>query len=418
MRLNAYLARAGVASRRRSDELIKAGRVTVNGEPGQLNTFVQSRDRVELDGVAVELQPLAYVLLHKPAGAVTTASDPQGRRTVVELVDHPARVVPVGRLDVDTTGALLLTNDGELAHRLAHPRYEVEKVYEAEVEGDPTEDALDPVREGIQLDDGPTSPAQARRLGAEMILGRGVVGLEQRGPVHAVRFDDGTEIDAKAVLVATGVSYRRLEAPGLAELTGRGVFYGASANDSASTTGDDVFVVGAANSAGQAALHLARYAKRVVLVVRGDALEKSMSKYLVQRINVAENIEVLLETEIVRGRGVDHLESLTIIDRSTGIETEMDASWLFAFIGAQPRTEWLGTSIERDERGFILTGTEVSTGPAKRWPLDRAPMLLETSRPGVFAAGDARLASMKRVASAVGEGSIAVSLVHLYLETL
>jgi thioredoxin reductase (NADPH) len=259
---------------------------------------------------------------------------------------------------------------------------------------------------------------QARRLGAEMILARGVVGLEQRGPVHAVRFDDGTEIDAKAVLVATGVSYRRLEAPGLAELTGRGVFYGASANDSASTTGDDVFVVGAANSAGQAALHLARYAKRVVLVVRGDALEKSMSKYLVQRINVAENIEVLLQTEIVRGRGVDHLESLTLIDRGTGIETEMDAGWLFAFIGAQPRTEWLGTSIERDERGFILTGTEVGTGPAKRWPLDRAPMLLETSRPGVFAAGDARLASMKRVASAVGEGSIAVSLVHLYLETL
>ena len=165
MRLNAYLARAGVASRRRADELIKAGRVTVNGEPGQLNTFVQSRDRVELDGAAVELQPLAYVLLHKPAGAVTTASDPQGRRTVVELVDHPARVVPVGRLDVDTTGALLLTNDGELAHRLAHPRYEVEKVYEAEIEGDPTEEALAQLREGIQLDDGPTSPAQARRLG-------------------------------------------------------------------------------------------------------------------------------------------------------------------------------------------------------------------------------------------------------------
>ena len=163
MRLNAYLARAGVASRRGSDELIKAGRVTVNGEPGQLNTFVQSRDRVELDGAPVELQPLAYVLLHKPAGAVTTASDPQGRRTVVELVDHPARVVPVGRLDADTTGALLLTNDGELAHRLAHPRYEVEKVYEAEVEGDPAEDALEPLREGIELDDGPTRP---RRRGA------------------------------------------------------------------------------------------------------------------------------------------------------------------------------------------------------------------------------------------------------------
>ena len=165
MRLNAYLARAGIASRRKADELVKAGRVTVNGEPGQLNMFVQSRDRVELDGERVELQPLSYVVLHKPAGAVTTARDPQGRRTVVELVDHPARVVPVGRLDADTTGVLLLTNDGELAHRLAHPRYEVEKVYEAEVEGDPTDDALEQLRAGIELDDGPTSSAQARRLG-------------------------------------------------------------------------------------------------------------------------------------------------------------------------------------------------------------------------------------------------------------
>jgi pseudouridine synthase len=164
MRLNAYLARAGVASRRRSDELIKAGRVTVNGEPGQLNTFVRSRDRVEVDGERVDLQPLAYVLLHKPAGAVTTASDPQGRRTVVELVDYPARVVPVGRLDADTTGVLLLTNDGELAHRLAHPRYEVEKVYEAEVEGEPSEEALQRLREGTELDDGLTAPAQARLL--------------------------------------------------------------------------------------------------------------------------------------------------------------------------------------------------------------------------------------------------------------
>jgi len=165
MRLNAYLARAGVASRRGADELIKAGRVSVNGEPGQLNTFVQSRDRVELDGELVVLQPLTYVLLHKPAATVTTARDPQGRPTVVELVDHPARVVPVGRLDADTTGVLLLTNDGELAHRLAHPRYEVEKVYEAEVEGDPPEEALARLREGVELDDGPTSPAQARRLG-------------------------------------------------------------------------------------------------------------------------------------------------------------------------------------------------------------------------------------------------------------
>ena len=164
VRLNAYLARAGVASRRKADELIKAGRVTVNGEPGQLNTFVQSRDRVEVDGRPAELQPLTYVLLHKPAGTVTTASDPQGRPTVVGLVDHPARVFPVGRLDADTTGALLLTNDGDLAHRLAHPRYEVEKVYEAEVEGEPSDDALRRLEQGVELDDGPTAPAKARRL--------------------------------------------------------------------------------------------------------------------------------------------------------------------------------------------------------------------------------------------------------------
>jgi 23S rRNA pseudouridine2605 synthase len=165
MRLNAYLARAGVASRRAADELIKAGRVRVNGEPGLLNTFVEAGDVVEVDGSRVEPQQLAYVLLHKSAGVVTTASDPQGRPTVVGLVDHPARVVPVGRLDADTTGVLLLTNDGPLAHRLAHPRYGVEKVYEADVEGEPSDEALVRLREGVQLDDGPTAPAKARRLG-------------------------------------------------------------------------------------------------------------------------------------------------------------------------------------------------------------------------------------------------------------
>jgi len=169
MRLNTYLARAGVASRRGADDLIKAGRVTVNGEPGQLNTFVEHEDRVELDGQPLEPQPLTYVLLHKPAGTVTTARDPRNRPTVVDLVDHPARVVPVGRLDVDTTGALLLTNDGELAHRLAHPRYGVEKVYEADVEGEPTDEDLDRLRDGIDLDDGRTAPAQARRLGPRTV---------------------------------------------------------------------------------------------------------------------------------------------------------------------------------------------------------------------------------------------------------
>src|SRR5215471_18327097 len=165
MRLNAFLARAGVASRRRSDELIKAGRVTVNGRPGELNTVVGARDRVEVDGQEVARQPLAYVLLHKPAGVVTTARDPQGRPTVVGLVPVEPRVVPVGRLDVDTTGALLLTNDGRLAHRLAHPRYGVEKVYEVDVEGEPDEAVLRALREGVDLEDGRTAPARTRRLG-------------------------------------------------------------------------------------------------------------------------------------------------------------------------------------------------------------------------------------------------------------
>jgi 23S rRNA pseudouridine2605 synthase len=170
MRLNAYLARAGVASRRKADELVKAGRVTVNGETGQLNTFVAKNDRVELDGRPLARQPLTYVLLHKPAGVVTTASDPHGRATVVGLVAGlGVRVVPVGRLDADTTGALLLTNDGELAHRLAHPRYEVEKVYVAEVEGEPGDAALGRLEEGVDLEDGTTAPARARRLGPHRV---------------------------------------------------------------------------------------------------------------------------------------------------------------------------------------------------------------------------------------------------------
>ena len=204
MRLNAYLARAGVASRRGADELIKAGRVTVNGEAGQLNTFVESRDRVEVNGWPVELQPLAYVLLHKPAGVVTTARDPQGRRTVVELVEHPSRVVPVGRLDADTTGALLLTNDGELAHRLAHPRYEVEKVYEAEVEGEPSDEALERLRSGIELDDGPTAPAEARRLGPSKV---------------ELLLHEGRKHQAKRMLSAVGHPVQRLHRSRYAGLT-------------------------------------------------------------------------------------------------------------------------------------------------------------------------------------------------------
>ena len=195
MRLNAYLARAGVASRRGADDLIKAGRVSVNGRPGQLNTFVEARDRVEVDGRPVAKQRLAYVLLNKPAGVVTTARDPQGRPTVGGLVGHDTRVVPVGRLDADTTGALLLTNDGPLAHRLAHPRYGVEKVYEVEVEGEPDEEALRRLREGVELDDGSTAPARVRRLG--------------RGRIE-LTLHEGRNRQVKRMLDAIGHPVRRL----------------------------------------------------------------------------------------------------------------------------------------------------------------------------------------------------------------
>jgi 23S rRNA pseudouridine2605 synthase len=208
MRLNAFLARAGVASRRRADELIKAGRVTVNGEPGRLNTIVRAQDRVDVDGREVRRQRLRYVLLHKPAGVVTTAHDPQGRRTVVELVPDEPRVVPVGRLDADTTGALLLTNDGQLAHRLAHPRYGVEKTYVADVEGDLDEDALRQLSEGVELDDGRTAPARARRLGP--------------GRVELV-LHEGRKHQVKRMLAAVGHPVTRLHRSDYAGLTLEGL---------------------------------------------------------------------------------------------------------------------------------------------------------------------------------------------------
>jgi 23S rRNA pseudouridine2605 synthase len=204
VRLNAYLARAGVASRRKADELIKSGRVRVNGEPGQLNTFVGSHDRVEVDGREVAPQRLAYVLLHKPAGVVTTASDPQGRRTVVDLVAHEVRVVPVGRLDVGTTGALLLTNDGDLAHRLAHPRYEVEKVYEAAVEGEPSAAVLRRLAEGVELEDGVTAPAKVRRVGPSLI---------------ELAIHEGRNRQVRRMLEAVGHPVRRLHRSRYAGLT-------------------------------------------------------------------------------------------------------------------------------------------------------------------------------------------------------
>ncbi len=213
MRLNAYLARAGIASRRGSDELIKAGRVRVNDLPGELNTYVHTGDRVEVDGEPVTAQALKYVLLHKPAGTVTTARDPQGRPTVVQLVEEvPERIVPVGRLDADTTGALLLTNDGPLAHRLAHPRYGVEKVYEVEVEGEPDEDALRRLGEGIELDDGRTAPARARLLAPSTI---------------ELVLHEGRKHQVKRMCEAVGHPVRRLHRSRYAGLTLEGLEPGA-----------------------------------------------------------------------------------------------------------------------------------------------------------------------------------------------
>jgi thioredoxin reductase (NADPH) len=261
--------------------------------------------------------------------------------------------------------------------------------------------------------------AQVSRFGAEMVLARDVAGFETRGPVRAVLFDGSGEIEARALIVATGVSYRRLEAAGLGELTGRGVYYGANAGDASQCQGDDVYIVGAANSAGQAALSLARFAKRVVLVVRAATLTGTMSQYLVERITSAPNIEVRYRSEVVAGRGEGHLEKLTLAGRGSGVAEEVSSSWLFVFIGASPRTEWLGPDVVRDGKGFVVTGQDL-LGPthAGRWPLPRAPFALETSVPGVFAAGDVRLDSMKRVASAVGEGAMSIYLVHRYLAAM
>ena len=260
--------------------------------------------------------------------------------------------------------------------------------------------------------------AQVARFGAEMVLARQVVQFESRGPVRAVLFEDSAEIESRALLVATGMSYRRLEASGLSELTGRGVYYGAAAGEANQCQDAVVYIVGAANSAGQAALELSRFAKQVVLVVRARSLAETMSSYLIARITTATNIAVRYHTEVMAAHGTSHLEALTLHDTETEATEEVPSSWLFIFIGASPRTDWLGPDIVRDEKGFVVTGQDLLHLDTARWPLPRSPFALETSVPGVFAAGDVRLNSMKRVASAVGEGAMSVYLVHRYLATI
>jgi thioredoxin reductase (NADPH) len=269
---------------------------------------------------------------------------------------------------------------------------------------------------GAQLTD--RARRQAARFGAEILTAVGVTGLEVRGSSRVVGFADGSEVAAHTVVLATGVAYHTLAAPGIEELTGRGVFYGSAATEGPACAGQDVFVVGGANSAGQAAVFLSRHARRVTMLVRADGLERSMSHYLIRQIRGTGNIEVRPNTTVAGAEGDEHLERLRLCDAGTGAVEEVPAAFLFVFIGAAPCTDWLDGVIDRDPKGFVVTGPDLLRGGRRPpgWPLDRDPYYLEASVPGVFAAGDARANSVKRVASAVGEGAMAIQLVHRYLE--
>jgi thioredoxin reductase (NADPH) len=269
---------------------------------------------------------------------------------------------------------------------------------------------------GAQLTD--RARRQAAKFGAEVLTTRDVTSLEVKGSARGVSFADGTSIDAHSVILATGVAYRQLDAPGLEEYTGRGVYYGSALTEAAACAGQDVYIVGGANSAGQAAAYLSRHAKSVTILVRSSSLERSMSYYLIKQIEGIPAITVRTCTEIIGAEGSDHLESLTLRNTANGSTEIVGAQLLFMFIGAAPCTEWLDGVVQRDARGFVIAGPDLSVDGQRPagWELDRLPYHLETSVPGVFVAGDVRAESAKRVASAVGEGAMAVMLVHRYLE--
>ncbi|WP_147260577.1 FAD-dependent oxidoreductase [Pseudonocardia hierapolitana] len=257
---------------------------------------------------------------------------------------------------------------------------------------------------------------QAWLFGADLVLGRPATGLRTEAARHVVQVGDD-EVVARAVIIACGVDWRRLGVPALEELRGAGVFYGAAGAEAVAVAGEDVFVVGAGNSAGQAAVHLARWASTVTILVRGPALAASMSDYLITVIEQIPAITVRLHTEIIDGRGDERLEEVELRDRRSGATEVVPAAAVFVMIGAQPRTDWLGDTVRRDEQGYVVTGHDLLAGgvPLPEWPLVRPPWLLETSTPGVFAVGDVRHGSIKRVATAVGTGSMAVQLIHQYL---
>jgi thioredoxin reductase (NADPH) len=258
---------------------------------------------------------------------------------------------------------------------------------------------------------------QATRFGAEILTTSEVRALRRDGSALSLTLDGGTEIGAHAVVVATGVSYRELQSPGVSELTGRGVYYGSASTEAEECAGRDVYIVGGANSAGQAAVFFARTARTVTLVVRGEDLTAGMSSYLVNQLERIDNVHVRTSTVVAEAQGAEHLESLSLLHLPSNECEEVEASHLFVFIGAQPRTDWLDGVLHRDEHGFVLTGPDLvvdGTRPVG-WQLERDPWPLEASIPGVFVAGDVRSDSVKRVASAVGEGAMAVTLVHRYL---
>ena len=261
---------------------------------------------------------------------------------------------------------------------------------------------------------------QARRFGVEILTPQEVTRLRVEAGSKFVALGDGTEIGAKALIIATGVSYRRLDVPGMDQVQGIGVYYGAAQTEASACRGEDVYIIGGANSAGQAAVFFSQYARRVIMLVRGGSLQISMSQYLVDQIRQTENIHVELNSEVVEVFGQNHLEAISIRCSTTGETQKNFTNSLFIFIGAQPGTEWLAGVIERDDKGFLLTGPDLihDGKPPKGWPLERDPWLLEASTPGIFVAGDVRYRSIKRVASGVGEGSSAVQFVHQYLSTV